>query len=176
MSFEKAFALTIGIEGGFTADPKDRGNWTSGTIGQGTLKGTKYGISAMIYPTLDIANITLQDAKAIYKRDYWDKAALDTFPAIIADDLFDFGVNAGFKTAFKCLQRAVGVKDDGIVGPATMAAINVARNSGAEDFVLYTKFCAERIKYYTSLSTFSVYGRGWMNRVATCMIANAKEA
>jgi hypothetical protein len=42
--------------------------WTTGIIGKGICKGTKYFISAMTYPDLDIKNL-LDQAKAIYKRD-----------------------------------------------------------------------------------------------------------
>ena len=66
-TFDTAFANVIGLEGGYTDDPRDRGNWTGGTVGQGKLRGTKYGISAAAFPTLDIANLTLDAAKAIYR-------------------------------------------------------------------------------------------------------------
>ena len=52
-------------EGGFTNDPNDRGNWTSGKIGVGELKGTKYGISAMAYPLEDIKNIGIPYEQAL---------------------------------------------------------------------------------------------------------------
>ena len=64
-SFETTFNRTIGHEGKFQANPKDRGNWTGGKEGSGKLSGTKYGVSAAAYPSLDINSITLDDAKAI---------------------------------------------------------------------------------------------------------------
>lgn len=175
MSFDKAFDRTIGHEGGFTDNRADRGNWTSGVIGTGQLKGTKFGISAMSYPDLDIKNLTVAQAKEIYKRDFWDKPGLNKLPEVLSADVFDMGVNAGLKTAVKLVQRAVGVTDDGIMGPKTLQAVTDARSHGEDDYVLYTQFCAERIKYYTSLSTFSTFGKGWMNRVATCMLLTAKD-
>ena len=36
--FDTGFNFLIGIEGGFTNDPKDRGNWTGGAIGAGKLR------------------------------------------------------------------------------------------------------------------------------------------
>ena len=68
--FNKVFDRVIGHEGGFQADPKDRGNWTSGVVGQGELKGTKFGLAAMTYPHLDIKNLTVDQAKAIYFEDW----------------------------------------------------------------------------------------------------------
>ena len=46
-NFDNAFDRVIGHEGGFTDDPLDRGNWTSGTCNVGKCNGTKYGLSAM---------------------------------------------------------------------------------------------------------------------------------
>jgi lysozyme family protein len=69
-AFEQAFARIIGNEGGFTSNQLDPGNWTGGKPGEGECRGTKYGISAHAYPSLDIAGLTLADAYAIYRRDY----------------------------------------------------------------------------------------------------------
>lgn len=74
-AFDAAFALTVGEEGGFSQDPRDGGNWTGGAPGKGSLRGTKYGISAASYPTLHIDALTLADAKAIYRRDFWGAVA-----------------------------------------------------------------------------------------------------
>lgn len=70
-NFDHCFAFTVGSEGGYTSDSADKGNWTGGAVGAGVLKGTKYGISAAEYPTLDIANLTQADAETIYRKDYW---------------------------------------------------------------------------------------------------------
>ena len=78
--FLKAFELLIGHEGAYGNDPADPGNWTGGARGRGKLKGTKYGISAASYPTLDIANLTLGQVEDIYERDYWAKAGCPDFP------------------------------------------------------------------------------------------------
>ena len=45
--FILSFDRVIGHEGLFQNDRDDRGNWTSGKIGVGELKGTKFGIAAM---------------------------------------------------------------------------------------------------------------------------------
>ena len=63
MNFDKAFDRLIGHEGGFTNDSRDAGNWTGGKVGVGKLVGTKFGLSAATYPTLDIKNITIVEAK-----------------------------------------------------------------------------------------------------------------
>lgn len=148
MSFDTAFEIVVGLEGGFVDDPKDAGG------------RTKYGISQRAYPSLDIASLTLSDAKVIYKRDYWDAAKCDRLPDSIAIVLFDSAVNQGIKQATKLLQRALAVNDDGVLGSLTIAAANAVN----ENDVL-VKFCAERALHYASLSNFSTYGRGWMRRL-----------
>lgn len=161
LTFDEAFKRLIGHEGRFTNDRNDRGNWTTGIIGKGQLKGTKYGISAMTYPYLDIKNLTLEQAKTIYKRDWWDALSANNLDTAIVFQVWDFAINAGMATAKRKLQSAVGVADDGIIGNITLQAIN---NADLNDVLM--KFNAERLTYYTKLSTWANYGKGWVNRVA----------
>ena len=79
----------------------------------------------------------------------------------IVFQLWDFAINAGKSRAIKELQQAVGVPADGIIGPQTLAAVN---SHDLNDVIL--SLTAERLKFYTSLSTFKTYGKGWTNRVA----------
>ena len=123
--FNKIFAITVGHEGQ-TLDltPGDRGNWTSGIVGQGELKGSKFGVSAASYPTVDIANLTLAEAAEIYFTDYFKPVGGDRLPGPLALLAFDAAVNSGVGNAARWLQRAVGVRDDGVVGDQTIAAAN----------------------------------------------------
>jgi lysozyme family protein len=161
MNFDKAFELLIGHEGGFTDNRADAGNWTGGKVGVGTLKGTKYGIAANSYPNLDIKNLTLAQAKAIYKRDFWDKAKCDQMPPELAFHVFDMSVNSGVSRGVKILQKTVGTTQDGIIGPATLKAVQAMPM-----FNLVMIYNANRLQFYTSLSTFGTFGKGWTNRVA----------
>ena len=63
--------------------------------------------------------------------------------------------------ASRIFQRAVGAKDDGIIGRNTLSA---ASKLSENDVLL--RFLAFRLKFYTSLRTFDDFGRGWSNRVA----------
>ncbi|MDO6646395.1 glycoside hydrolase family 108 protein [Acinetobacter guillouiae] len=161
MNFEKAFARLIGHEGGYSNDRNDPGNWTGGKVGKGVLKGTKYGIAANTYPNLDIKNLTLEQAKAIYKKDWWDKLGAEQLHPAIVYQLWDFAVNAGKSRAVKELQQVTGVIDDGILGAKTIAAVKAL--SVTDVLILLT---AERLRFYTSLTTWGTYGKGWTNRVA----------
>jgi lysozyme family protein len=162
--FEHAFAFVVGHEGGFDETRADPGNWTGGAVGSGELKGTKFGISAAAYPALEIANLTLTDAQAIYKRDYWDRASADRLPPPLALLVFDAAVNNGVGRAARWLQGAVGVRADGQIGPATLAALNaaVAKSGGA---ALCAEFMAQRLAFMAALPTWRVFGLGWARRL-----------
>lgn len=159
--FDKAFDRVIGNEGGFQNDFDDRGNWTGGRVGIGILKGTKFGIAAMTYPYVDILNLTVDTAKEIYKRDWWDKLGMHRYRPAMQYQMFDAAINHGMRRANKMLQRAVGVTDDGIIGDKTMAAV---MDTDLDDLLML--FLAERLKYFTDIRTFDKYGRGWVRRVA----------
>ena len=161
MNFDQAFERLIGHEAGYSIDPKDPGNWTGGRPGVGIMKGTKFGIAANTYPDVDIANLTLATAMAIYKRDWWLKIAADDIDGAVVFQLWDFAVNAGMSTAKRALQRAVKVADDGKFGPLTISAINAMT---VTDVLM--RFNAQRLRFYTSLSTWPTYGKGWTNRVS----------
>lgn len=163
-SFETTFNRTIGHEGKFQANPKDRGNWTSGKEGVGELKGTKWGLAAMTYPHLDIANITLEQAKEIYFNDWWLKLKIDCWPNVMKYQMFDAAFNHGTGRANQFLQFAARVKDDGVIGPKTITAVNM---TDPNDLVL--RFLAKRLRYFTEVKTWAEFSRGWSLRVAQCL-------
>lgn len=170
MNFNEAFARVIGHEGKFQDDRNDRGNWTTGKIGVGQLKGTKYGISAMSYPNEDIENLTVERAKFLYKRDFWDRVTGDHLHNAVVYQLFDAAINHGIGNAIRILQRALGVADDGDMGPVTYDAIQAM---GVDDILHH--FNAYRLKFYRKLSTFNRYGSGWVDRVANNMLYAADD-
>ncbi len=158
--FDVVFDRTIGNEGEFQKDSRDRGNWTSGVVGQGELKGTKFGLSAMTYPHLDIEKITVSQAKAIYYEDWWVALKMDSYPSALAYQMFDAAINHGSGRAIQFIQRAVGVKDDGIFGPKTLKAISAMN---INDVLML--FIAERLQYFTEVKTWDAYGKGWTRRM-----------
>lgn len=81
--FEPAFAIVIGIEAGYVNNPRDPGG------------ETKFGISKRAYPNEDIQNLTLERARELYRRDYWDKCGLDALSWEMALIEFDAAVNQG---------------------------------------------------------------------------------
>lgn len=159
--FDKAFDRVFTNEGGFQKDPEDRGNWTGGKFGEGELRGTKYGISAMTYPHLDIENLTRERAKRIYRKDWWDKLGMDRFRSAMQYQMFDAAINHGMYNSTKILQYAVGAKADGIIGPRTRASV-----AATELNDLLMCFLAERLVFMTNVRTWSRYGKGWARRIA----------
>ena len=166
-TFDNAFRTVIGVEGGFTANPLDPGNWTGGRCRTGQCNGTKYGISAASYPALDIANLTLSDAQQIYRRDYWDKAAGDSLPPALALLVFDAAVNSGPDRAIRWLQVSLQVTVDGMVGPVTLSA---ARQSNGKGAAILAEFQAQRLLFLTALPTWRTFGLGWARRVCTVQL------
>lgn len=161
-NFQKAinFVMSERIEGGLSLDPDDPGNWTGGEVGKGELLGTKYGISAAQYPLIDIRGLNREKAEGIYYRDYWQPAKCELMPAKLALVFFDFYVNTKPEIAIKCLQRALDVKADGIIGPITLA-----KARSMDPWLSVPLFCAERAYTYTGIKGFQKYGRGWLRRV-----------
>lgn len=167
MDFDTAFQRLIGHEGALSMDPKDRGNWTGGEEGKGLLKGTKYGISAAAYPGEDIAGLTLDRARELYRRDYWGPAGCDAAPPGIKFDLFDMCVNSGLSPAVRALQKAAGATVDGVLGPRTLAAVQAMPAAK-----LLARFNGARLLYMADAPTWPAHGRGWARRIA----ANLMEA
>jgi lysozyme family protein len=157
-----AFDKLIVNEGDkLSLDPNDSGNWTGGHVGVGRLVGSKYGVSAAAYPTLDIANLTAAQAMGIYQTDYWNPVWGDQLPDVIAFEVFDEAVNMGVHGAIKVLQGALGVPVDGIMGPATYAALNSAPQTK-----LALRLSASRLEFYTGCAAWPTQGKGWVRRVA----------
>ena len=147
-TFDDAFLVVLREEGGLTDDPHDPGGLT------------KFGISKKAYPYLDIAKLTEADAKAIYRKDYWQPVRADEVPAPLALCLFDAAVNMGTGTAVKLLQRALKISDDGVFGAGTLNAVKAAHLPD-----LVARFMGQRGVYYSRLSTFGNFGYGWLVRL-----------
>jgi lysozyme family protein len=165
-NFIQAFAELIGNEGGYKCEAKDRMDWTSGVIGKGELRGTKYGLSAGTYPGLDIKNLTLSQAQQIYHEDWWVRFKGDDLPYELAFQVFDAEVNHGHQTGVKFLQQAVGSAPDGKLGPVTLSLFKVL----GEDKTIM-RLLSIRMDYFTDIKTWDTYGRGWAKRVAKLLMA-----
>ena len=145
--FHRCISLILGEEGGIANHRKDPGGLT------------KYGISQRSDPTLNIATLTLDDAKAIYRRDYWNPIRGDELPSGLDLTLFDSAINQGPVTALQLLQHALQIKADGLLGPITLAASFKAMPDLLDDFD------AERALRYEFNRNEETFGRGWYRRL-----------
>jgi len=157
--------------GGWTINPNDPGNWTGGRKGVGQLKGTKYGIAANTYPKLDIRNLTLAQADAIYVRDYWPKAWGNDWPEGFDQITYDATVNSGPGRGPLWTCRALGFPK------ADRAAVKKAQALSTDGKVAaIKKAIAIRMSFLRSLRTFSHFGRGWTNRCVFMEAVSVKMA
>jgi lysozyme family protein len=159
MTFDQAFDRLISNEGGYVNNPADPGG------------ETQWGISKRSYPNVDIKNLTRAQAKEIYRVDFWARGSMQQFDGAVAFQVFDAAVNHGIETAVRMLQRAAGVADDGHIGPVSIAAVT-ARS--VTDVLML--FIAERIRFWTRLSTWSTFSKGWANRAADDLVYAAEDS
>jgi len=153
--FNKAVEKLLELEGGYVNDPADPGG------------ETKFGICKRSYPDLNIAELTRDEAIAIYYRDWWDKygyGKIEYDP--LAEKVFELAVNMGPRKAHGFLQAAVllsggkHIKPDGIIGPKTLDAVNSHK---CERYLL-ARFRLLAIKHYVNLNN-PRFLAGWVKRV-----------
>lgn len=153
MNFDTAFELLIGHEGGYSNHPEDPG------------KETMYGVTARVARRHGyfgpMKDLPLSTAKRIAKQAYWDLVRADELPEQVRFDVFDTSYNSGPVTAIALLQRALGVPDDGVLGPITLRA---AREVDPE--ALARRFNGWRLDFLNDLKTWPSFGRGWAQRIA----------
>lgn len=154
--FNSAVTNTLNYEGGYANNPKDPGGETN------------FGISKRAYPNIDIKNLTKEKAIDIYYHDYWLPIHGDEMLPSLAYNVFDMAVNAGVGTAIRMLQNALVITSDGKIGPNTLSAMKSANSAHL------TRFGALRAQYYFSLSTYAIFGKGWIIRTFGTLINSLK--
>lgn len=180
MHFQDAFELVVGLEGRFTKDPNDKGNWTGGEIGVGELMGTKYGISAKTYGKklrqmgTCVEALSLVDAQQIYKLDFWGRLSCDLLPSIHRAPLFSCAVNCGRKRAIKWYQEALGVEVDGLLGPITIrkAIEHPDKKQVLNDFAKLWLAHYDWLVANDKTGTQARFLKGWRNRVEETLKKN----
>ena len=151
--FDEIIEIVLEHEGGYVNDPDDPGG------------ETKYGISKKAYPNEDIKELTVERAKELYKRDYWDKYRTSDLPDRLRHIYVDMCINMGGGRAIKILQVACNSKNsnkidvDGGIGPMTIKS-----SASVEEFRLR----AFRVLYYAELimknPNLAKYWVGWFRR------------
>ena len=100
----------------------------------------------------------------IYHKNYWLAVKADQLPYPIGEYVFDFAVNAGVVRAILTLQKVLGVKVDGLLGPVTIDAANNKPTTN-----IMQEYYIERVNYYVSITMrninqFNVFFLGWIRR------------
>ena len=161
---------------GYANDPHDRGGETVSGLTR------RYFPNLAIWKKLD-AIAKVKDKKAyepteeewkeiydVYYKNFYVPMRLD----YIDDDnlalqLFDFGVNAGIGTAVKTLQRVLGVKVDGKIGPVTVSTANIQQR-------VNPNYREARKRHYQSIvfknPSQKRFLQGWLNRAESCRLQN----
>jgi len=155
MTFDEAHALLLKSEGGYVNHPSDPGGETN------------HGITARVAIkdgyTGRMRDLPIERAKSIAKRLYWDAVRCDELAAPLRYPMLDAAYHSGPTQAVKWLQRAVDVRDDGVLGPMTLAAAQANPQRAA------MRMLAHRLDFMTSLPTFGAFGKGWARRIASVM-------
>lgn len=158
MDFNTALAAVGEWEGigKYTDDKNDPGGATNHGITRATLelwwgrKVTKDEVKALSW----------EESCKIYRAFYWDIMRCDELPAVLRLAVFDCAVNQGVGRSTRLLQKSVGAKPDGVLGPNTMGRI-----WERAPFTVLRDFSARRAVHYSSLGTILRYGYGWFRRM-----------
>lgn len=169
--FNQAYKKMITHEGGYVNDPDDPGGETYKGVSRknwGTWEGwvtidllkRQPGFPA----SLDRDSELQEQIKDFYRTNFWNKIQGDKIEnQAIAENIFDFGVNAGISTAISIAQLTIGVKPDGINGNNTLTALNAVKM----DFFLAAYTVAKIARYVNIVKKRPMsrkYFYGWVLR------------
>ena len=153
----RAFPIVWRLENGgdaivATDTPGDDGGYTRG------------GVALNRHPELtrvQLDEMTYSDFAAFYRREYWSPNGCDVLPWPLSLLVFDGEVNEGGKGA-EALQAALGVRQDGDIGPVTLAAA-----AKCDAMAVAARALMFRDRAYHALPDFPTFGNGWITRLFT---------
>ncbi len=154
-NFDKCLEMLLHHEGGFVNHPKDPGGMTN----LGVTKAVYDAWTGKESSEAEMRALTPADVAPIYRKNYWDKVRGDDLPSGVDWCAFDWAVNSGSKRPAKAIQKAVGAKQDGAIGPMTLQAVADVDPDRIIEAVYHT-----RQRFYERLSTFETFGNGWTRR------------
>lgn len=146
------------VEGGWSDRPK------SADPGGKTMRGITLGCYSDFLgreATADeLRQISEETAREIAITMFWNPVSGDSLPGGVDILAADFAFHSHWTRAAKELQKLVGVKVDGFVGPNTIAA---ARKHDQQELV--TRYCDARMDFLEGLPNWEPNARGWRKRV-----------
>ena len=152
----------------YTNRKSDRGRATKWGITLATWEKVGYDKNGDgVINAEDVKLLTEEDYNKVFKRNYWDACWGDQIKnQSVANLLVDFAYNSGVSRAVRYIQACVGTKQDGIMGPATVSAIN---NYAKGQWVLFDALKVKRIAYFHQIvkndPKQEVNLNGWLRRV-----------
>jgi len=168
MNVDQLIEETIENEGHvFTNDPSDSGGPTKFGITQRTLSVYLHHPASIE----DVKNLTIEQARIIYKSLYYYGPRFDLLPEPLQAVIYDWGVNSGPGAAVEALQTVLTMakyecKCDGILGPATVKVAECAYEQMRG--YLINAICEYRVWFYNTLAENRPkdrkYLRGWLLR------------
>jgi lysozyme family protein len=153
-------------EGGFVNDPIDHGGATNKGITISTFKAVGFDNDGDgDIDVNDLKQLTIEQFTAILKKNYWDRWKADEiYNQSLADILVDWVWGSG-KWGIIIPQRILGLPEDGLVGPKTIAALHTAN---AES--LFHTIYQERTNFLNNIvardATQARFIKGWLNRLS----------
>jgi len=169
--FKKGLQLILKHEGNYSMDKDDPGGETYKGIARNINSKWEGWVSIDLlkkqsgFPNNLEANLDIQESvEHFYHTQYWDRVQGDKITSQeIANSIFDFAVNAGVGTSNSLAQMVADVKPDGVIGTASLSAINAMD----EDLFL-AAFTIAKIARYISIiekrPKSSKYFYGWVRR------------
>ena len=155
-NFAECLDHVLKSEGGFSNHRDDPGGMTNLGV---TKRVWEEWVGRQVSED-EMKGLTREAVTELYKKRYWDAVHGDALPSGVDLCVFDCAVNAGVSRAIRFLQHAVKTTQDGILGPATLKAVQET-----PPIAIIADFCAQREFDYKSLQTFPVFGKGWMARL-----------
>jgi lysozyme family protein len=156
-TYDDALRRLLKHEGGYSDHPSDPGGPTNFGI-------TLADVRRYVKPDAtaqDVRDLSLAQAKAIYRTRYWDALRCDELPRGVDYAAFDYGVNSGPARAARVLCAIAGRPASSTIDDA---ALNAIRAGDAR--ALVASLCDERLAFLRRLKTWPVFGTGWSRRVA----------
>lgn len=173
------------VEAGYVDNPKDLGRVTNHGITEAVARKHENKLRSMFGWDGDMKTLTQEMAYYIYDVDYWRPMHLHTmieeYP-IIADQMFDFGINAGNKRPVSNLQTYLNVNNnlglyyedlvvDGWMGAKTFNALHkyIDRRGGEGLLRLMIGLLSLQSAHYINISVArednETFTYGWLGRI-----------
>ena len=122
------------------------------------------GITQRDLPDIPIQTLTVAQATLYYLEHYWKGLYSSIASQQMANKIFDFGVLFGVGTAVKVLQGILGIKQDGLFGPASLVAVNATDGVMLlEEYKNSMLLHAEAV--VAANPTLTKFLAGWMRRI-----------